>query len=170
MNSDRVKFSSKTHSPYSSNIVSAQEPDFCTQINMISALAFLPVDGVSSGWNSIRNKFDDIPLFQTYFEETYLLGRMHGATQRRGPPLFPATVWNVSSRTEQGLPRTTNAIESWHNRLKVLLGASHVGLVTFLEQLRKKEHAITLMIARSRTLANGISPSHVLPNPNPTLT
>ena len=50
------------------------------------------------------------------------------------------------------MPRTTNSVESWHNRLRVLLGGSNVGLITFLEELRKEEAAIRSKIAQARAI------------------
>lgn len=41
---------------------------------------------------------------------------------------------------ELGLPRTTNAVESWHNRWNTLVGRAHVGFWQLVNMMRKEEH------------------------------
>lgn len=63
----------------------------------------------------------------TYFEETYVLGKIGKRTRGRSnnvpsknPPLFSPDIWSVSNRVKLELPRTTNTAESWHRMLNRL--------------------------------------------------
>lgn len=49
---------------------------------------------------------------------------------------------------ELGIPRTQNAVESWHNRWKSLLGRPHVGVIKTMVELQKEEHTIQAKIKR----------------------
>lgn len=68
----------------------------------------------------------------TYFEETYVLGKIGMRTRgrpnnvpSRNPPLFSPDIWSVFNRVKLELPRTTNTAESWHRKLNRL--TSHPG-------------------------------------------
>jgi hypothetical protein len=47
--------------------------------------------------------------FLDYFEQTWI-GR-----GRARPPRFNTSLWNNRNITMEGMPRTTNSAESWHN-------------------------------------------------------
>lgn len=49
---------------------------------------------------------------------------------------------------ELGIPRTQNAVESWHNRWKSLLGRPHVGVIKTMMELQKEEHTIQAKIRK----------------------
>ena len=79
----------------------------------------------------------------TYFEETYVLGKIGMRTRgrpnnvpSRNPPLFPPDIWSVSNRVRSELPRTTNTAESWHRKLNRLTsphpGKNHIFIFFFL--------------------------------------
>jgi len=72
----------------------------------------------------------------TYFQETYVLGKIGMRTRgkpnnvpSRNPPLFSPDIWSVSNRVRLELPRTTNTAESLHrklNRLTSPLDKNHI--------------------------------------------
>jgi len=71
----------------------------------------------------------------TYFEHTYIRGRrLHGGNY--GPAMFPAETWNQIEAAGDGLARTNNISEGWHNALQSLLQCSHPTLWRFLDGLR----------------------------------
>ena len=58
----------------------------------------------------------------------------------RHPPTFEHSLWNVYDRVVNNLPRTTNALEGWHNAFARSVGHAHASIWKFIETL-KKEHA-----------------------------
>lgn len=51
------------------------------------------------------------------------------------------------SRTEEELPRTQNAVEAWHRRIKELMG-SHSSLFTAIKELNKEKKAVSIKIRK----------------------
>lgn len=39
----------------------------------------------------------------------------------------------------EGIPRTTNQQESWHHRWNTIVGVHHIGIMRFIEELRKEQ-------------------------------
>lgn len=87
----------------------------------IQALAFLEPQEVPQGLAAIQASAPKKmqPFFE-YFEKTYVLGKLR-ADGRRGNPRFPPDFWSVKSSTEHGLPRTSNAVEGWHNKFSGII-------------------------------------------------
>ena len=94
-------------------------------VKNLLALGFLEVNSVVEGFETLRDH-DDFPQnlegVYDYFEDTYI-----GRPQRRGrrQPLFPLVMWNQRMRTEEGLPRTNNMAEGWHNAFQSSVTFSH---------------------------------------------
>ena len=65
----------------------------------------------------------------------------------RGNPLFPPDIWNVYDRVIDGLPRTTNAVEGWHNGFQSV-SQSHANIWTFLSCLKKENATMHFKIAQ----------------------
>ena len=90
------------------------EEDFNLKIRCLPALAFLPSEDVDDAFN-VLSEDDAIPdEILTYFKGTYIGDfRGRGQNRRRVQPMFPLELWNTRDRALQGLPRTTNNLESW---------------------------------------------------------
>lgn len=82
----------------------------------VQALAFLEHQEVAQGFAAICASAPNCmkPFFD-YFEKTYILGKLK-SNGRRGKPRFAPEFWSVKNRTENDLPRTSNAVEGWHNK------------------------------------------------------
>ena len=65
-----------------------------------------------------------------YFEKRYL-------GKEWSQPLFPMRVWNVTCRLNNGIPRTSNLIEGWHNRFQ--LGCHRPPIWRFLLEIMKEQ-------------------------------
>jgi hypothetical protein len=91
-----------------------------------------------------------------YLEEYYILGKTR---PRRGrlvsttPPRFPPNLWNVYDSLLSDVETTTNRVECWHNRLKVIVGRAHVNVNILVSTLQKESVVIRNDIAIS--LAGG---------------
>lgn len=89
---------------------------------------------------------DAVQNLINYFEATYI-GRTDRAGIRR-PPMFPKELWNVYDITLQGLPRTNNHIEGWHNALRKFVGQSHPNIFKFIDSLRSEQNIQELKMAQ----------------------
>ena len=88
------------------------EEDFRTNIRMIPALAFVPIDDIIPAFERLSQHFqDDAQTILDYFEANYI-GILRRGRRRR--PLFAHALWNIHGRVQDNLPRTNNALEGWH--------------------------------------------------------
>ena len=49
----------------------------------------------------------------SYFEHTYVRGRLRGRGANYGPPLFNIEIWNQCDTAVDGIARTTNSVEGF---------------------------------------------------------
>ena len=137
--------------------------DFAEKFNMLSALAFLPPDAIPSAFDTLASLFpeeENVESFLEYVEKNYIRGKITRIRRNhpvRGPPKFPPEFWSVHQRTVQGLPRTQNAIEGWHNRLNGLISSPHPSPLKCVELIRKEEHTTTAEVRRLLRSGGSIS-------------
>jgi hypothetical protein len=85
----------------------------------MQALAYLPEKDVIDGFDLIKKNMK--PNFKPmidYFEKNYIRKLKSNSKSAREVPRFSISSWNLHQRVLLKLPRTNNAIESWHSRLK----------------------------------------------------
>lgn len=84
---------------------------------------------------------DDIPTkFIAYFETTYIgIVRGRGQRQRREEAQFPIEVWNVREHVLNDLPRSNNAVEGFHNALRLSTTSVHPNIWKLCNSLQKEE-------------------------------
>lgn len=121
------------------------DDEFSIKIRCLCALAFLPVDDVTEGFEELTED-EDIPQeIVSYFEATYIgCLRGRGMNQRRTVPLFPIPIWNVHNRTEAGMPRTNNNAEAYHNSLQSSLSCVNPNLWKLISALKKENNLAQL--------------------------
>nr|XP_039260745.1 uncharacterized protein LOC120337092 [Styela clava] len=96
-------------------------PSFNLKIRSLAALAFVPINEVAEVFTLLCDTFDDAPecnqLLQ-YFESTYIRGPQVGSRPREAR--FPPRLWNYAKEIKimPSAPRTTNAVEGFHNALQ----------------------------------------------------
>lgn len=89
----------------------------------VEALAFLSPQEVYQGFAAIRATAPtSMAPFFDYFERTYVLGKIK-SNGRRGKPRFPPELWAASYSASSTLPKTSNAVEGWHNKFSGLLSS-----------------------------------------------
>ena len=71
-----------------------------------------------------------------YFENTYI-GRVLPAGGVQAP-LIPISMWNYYLETPFGLPRTNNAVESWHRSFNATVGCQHPSICRFINALKRE--------------------------------
>jgi len=115
------------------------------------ALAFLPSHEIPVAFDLLKQ---EIPLeaneIVQWFKENYVYGRvrrqLRNGTIIRASPLFPPQLWSVHDSMELGIPRTQNVAEAWHRCWEVLVGQSHVGVYTIIEELQKEQQQVDYQI------------------------
>ena len=109
------------------------DPKFCHEIKMFSALAFVPTSDVDQAFEDLKNyvSFDNSEIaFVRYFEKTYV-----GTGSRK--PMFDKELWNVRYAIDNNIPKTTNHVEGFHNRLKhAMKHLSHPPLGVMIDALK----------------------------------
>ena len=96
---------------------------FRTNIGMIPAFAFVPLDDIIPAFERLSQHCqDDEQTIFDYFESNYI-GTLRRGRRRR--PLFPHTLWNIHGRVQDNLPRTNNALEDWHRQFNQCFAGAH---------------------------------------------
>lgn len=70
-----------------------------------------------------------------YFDVTYVHDKRAFGRRRALQPRYPIDVWNQYEATLQGLHRTNNVSEGWHNRFRMLVNKDHPDMYAFLNAL-----------------------------------
>ena len=131
-----------------------QDVDFRTNIRLICALAFVPPQDIFRAFDMLclhcGGAGANEQQILEYFESTSI-GVMRGGV--RGRPLFRHSSWNVYDRVMNDLPRTTNALEGWHNTFQRSVGQCHANIWTFISCLQK-EHSPKIWLLYRQLLQN----------------
>ena len=77
----------------------------------------------------------------------------------RAPPKYSIALWNHFSDPENNIPRTTNAVEGYHNGLNSLFLAKHPTVWKLLDGL-KLDAALHLKTLADARVANNPAPRH----------
>ena len=112
-------------------------------IRCLSAISHVPTEDVGESFvilaDYITMNMPDIAHMDevlSYFEHTYVRGRrLRGRGDRYAPALFPPELWNQRESAADGMARTTNIVEGWHNGLQGLFQCSHPTMWRFLSGL-----------------------------------
>ena len=119
---------------------------FRTNVKMIGAIAFVPIVDVVETFERLANHCrQNEQVILDYFETNYI-GELRCG--RRRPPLFEHDLWSVYDRVLNNRPRTTNAVEGWHNAFSQSLGQSHANVWTFIDCLKREDAMTRLTITQ----------------------
>ena len=66
----------------------------------------------------------------------------------RREPRYPPILWNQYETVLEGTARTNNLREGWHNRFQIVVGKHHPSLYAFLDELRKEQGDVEIMISQ----------------------
>lgn len=119
------------------------DPEARTYCKLLCALAFIPPNDVTHSFEELEDRLEAMPFanelqpLYSYFEDTYI-GRPRRRQGRR-PPNFAIDLWNVRSRTVDGVPRTTNKLEGWHRAIQLNFDSNHPSIWRFIDGLRREE-------------------------------
>lgn len=132
------------------------DDEFRAQVKSLLALAFLPVELVAPSFDDLIETYPpELYNLSTYFEETYIGRKMRNG---RRQPRFPISMWNMSDRLQNGLPRTNNSVESWHSSFQGSLQCSHPSIWKLLADIISEhtfqQTVLAQAIAGTRPLKN----------------
>ena len=126
---------------------------------MLVSLAFIPPNDVIKVFDDlVESVFFDSnqqllkPLID-YFLDNWI-GMLH-TRRRRRDPTFAISLWNCYSSVIDGIPKTNNAVEGWHNAFSSLLSADHPTIWKFIDGIQQEQSLNELKV--NQYLA-GVSP------------
>ena len=131
------------------------DAEFSLLVRMLPALAFVPVEKVCEVFDNLEEEVkEEVQPLLDYFEDTFI-----GRRQRRGrrAPLFPHIMWNCKDKVENGLPRTNNHVEGWHQHMQANVSSYHTNIFQFSCEL-KREQALN-KVKQARMTAGKNPPS-----------
>lgn len=77
-------------------------------------------------------------------EATWIGSLAHG---RRRKPRFAHNIWNIHQSVIEGLPRTNNAAEGWHNAFNSAVSSSHSTVFKFIEAIKQEQGRTEAQVA-----------------------
>jgi len=126
---------------------------FSLLIRHLFALAFLPAHEIPSAFDILKPRIPpEANNIVQWFEDNYVHGKIRRQLRNgnivRDTPLFPPQLWSVYDSVELGIPRTQNTVEAWHRRWKTLVGESHIGVYTIIQEIQKEQQEVEVQIER----------------------
>ncbi|CAF2061216.1 unnamed protein product [Rotaria magnacalcarata] len=125
-----------------------QDECFRLKLKKLIALAFVPLDEVTTAFDLIADQFnDDADDLLEYFEKTWI-----GEPKRRGTgrkkPLFDHKLWNIHDRVIAATPRSNNSVKGWHNAFAIRVSISHPTIVKLGEKIRREQSKFEVDMAK----------------------
>ena len=112
------------------------EKEFKKCFLLSQALAFLPIDDVTKGFELLRDycykNCSNYGLMHEYIE-TYYVGKKESKAR------FEIKTWNVNQRVLSGLPRTSNKLERFNREFNSDSGDYHQATHDIIENLRLEQ-------------------------------
>jgi hypothetical protein len=117
------------------------DDDVRDYVRCLSALAFVPPGDVLDVFEVLVATMPDtdhLDELTTFFEHTYLRGRrLPGGGLHYRPALFPIELWNKHASATDGIARTTNSVEGWHNGLQSIFHCQHPTMWKFMSGVQR---------------------------------
>jgi hypothetical protein len=133
----------------------SDDSEFSLKLRYLKALAFIQPDNVIDTFELImeddfyqRNE-EVLHEFITYFESTWL-GPWNRRKTFRIAPRYAVTHWNCHHSVLEGLPKTNNGAEGFHNGFMHLLGACHPTIYKLITGLKDQQSLTELKINQFR--------------------
>lgn len=107
---------------------------FSISIRMLKSLSFVPPENVLEYYNELNdsNNDKDFKKISAWFKQNYIR-----STRKSGAPKYSPNFWCVSDGFHDNFPRTSNSIEAWHRRLKIIVGKK-CGVYEIIKELKKE--------------------------------
>ncbi|CAF0952156.1 unnamed protein product [Brachionus calyciflorus] len=106
---------------------------------MLACLAFVLVVFVIESFILLQNEIPlELQKVFSYFEDNYKGAKKRTKVPSRKNPRYEVKLWNCYERTKQGLPRTNNNLEGWHNALQSTI-KSHPQLLSLIDDFKLEQ-------------------------------
>ena len=120
----------------------SQDQELAIRIQQITALAFSAPHEVPDQFAEVAAQ---LPTPETndliqYFKRTYFGRTLPGGAHQQA--LFPIDMCNHQFDTAFGLPRSTNAVETWHRSFKATDGCHHPNIWKFITALKREQELV----------------------------
>lgn len=125
---------------------------------MLAALAFIPPVDVPLSFEILTEAHGQELPFEllAYFERT-CIGQRVGLAPRHDAE-YPIFLWNARTATIDLAPRTTNALEGWHQGLKSTIDGAHPSIWNFLRGLQALQSTSELRILHATDFLQDVTP------------
>lgn len=117
------------------------------QLKMLRSLALVPLDKVEEAFNIIK---EELPVqFEpliNYFDRNYVNGEEKIGRNGRIyhiAPKYPPKLWNIHLDYLRNEQSTTNMAESWHRRIKAIVGSKSVNVNVLISHLEKEAACVS---------------------------
>lgn len=128
----------------------ADDSDFAHKMRHLSALAYLEPDEIPTAFDFLKTNILPRQGHEVidWFSRYYVHGHYTNITNTKGsfflsakkiPPQFPPALWSVSDCLDSCVPRTQNAVESWHGRWNSLLGRKKWNIYKTIQEFSKEQ-------------------------------
>lgn len=118
---------------------------FALFVKKLIALAFLSPQKIMEYYPLLTNVAPDgAEELCKFLDKNYVRGEVRktlkNGTVLRATPRYHPNLWSVAENNQHNLPRTSNAVESWHRRWENLINVAHPGLFKFVDEIKKEIH------------------------------
>lgn len=131
---------------------------FAQNMRCLAALAFVPPCDVVKCYEELKqsdffkeklngSSVVDVAVQNVllYFEKTWI---GYSVQNRYVMPLFAIVMWNMYQLTLDGFPRTNNAVEAWHNAIKILFGVHHPSIFKFIDGIKLEQDSVEITMSK----------------------
>lgn len=92
---------------------------------------------------------DSLTDILDYMESVWVGKMMRGG--RRKSPLYSLEIWNQNVNAREGLHKTNNCVESWHNSFNKLLGSCHPTVWKIIDAFKKEQTLTEIKVVQLRS-------------------
>lgn len=107
---------------------------------MLAALAYVPIGDVECYFARLKGTAPpEMKAYIDYFDATYVNGVPARGRRRAVRSRYPIHLWNQYDAAVQGLAKTNNVSEGWHNRFNMLMAKNHPDIYSFIKNVLKEQ-------------------------------
>ena len=128
-----------------SSLSQAKNVNLRSDLHSLIALAFVPVADVKDNFDDLVETIDpSLAMIVAHIHKYYIHGRCVG--KKLIDPVFPTAIWNCHERVLNDLPRTTNLLEGFHNKLNRFCETNHSNLFFLFQRFKTMSKMLYLTV------------------------
>ena len=111
-----------------------------THILAALTLAFFPISDVACYFARLKGIApQEMKHYVNYFDATYVNGIPARGRRRAVPRKYPIHIWNQHDPAVEGLAKTNNVSEGWHDRFHLLMEEIHPDMYSCINNFLKEQ-------------------------------